>query len=192
MDRNDTAYFRRITPELLESAFKGYKVPENIRQRAKLIMKRFSLWCDGMYIANCIAFDNGTGDGQGHFEKGEIKPENMNRIVNFLMGAYSSSILQSDKEDLMEIIQSGTLSKERMLSGLKKAIKDRRKQINYIRNCKKDYRNSSALYQHSFENVSERLKELRKADKEADNWRIEFLYGEINVIKDTIKMEEAA
>ena len=69
MDRNDTSYFVRLTPEVLESRFDGYDVPENVKTRAKNIMRRFTIngLCDGMYIANCIGMDNGTGDGKGHF-----------------------------------------------------------------------------------------------------------------------------
>lgn len=157
MDRNDRNYFRRPTPEMIESQFDGYDVPENIRKRVALIMKRFCIigLCDGMYIANCIAYDNGTGDGCGHFQEGEITE--VEKIAKFLMGAYSSNIFPCDKETLEDIIANGELQKESMISGLKSAIQIRRNRIDTITDC----------------------------------WRKEFLFGEINVIKDIIQMEAA-
>lgn len=157
MDRNDRKYFRRPTPEMIESQFEGYDVPENIRKRVSLIMRRFTITglCDGMYIANCIAYDNGTGDGKGHFQEGEITE--VSKIVNFLMGAYGCNIFPCDKETLEDIIANGTLPKDSMISGLKSAIQIRKNRIDTI----------------------------------SDSWRKEFLHGEINVIKDTIRLEEA-
>ncbi len=163
MNRNDMTYFKRITPELLESRFDGYTVPENIKQRAKLIMKRFVIkgLCDGMYVANCIAFDNGTGDGKGHFSEGEIKPENVDKIVKYLMAAYKCNIFPRDKEDLTEIIRTGTLSKERMIAGLKNSIEIRHELIRHYEETK-------------------------------DAFHREYVYGEIGIIKDLIKKEEEA
>lgn len=160
MDRHDLKYFKRITPELLESRFDGYFVPENIREVVKLIIKRFAIIgsCDVMYIANCIAADNGTGDGSGHFEEGEIKPEKVEKIAKFLMSVYKSNIFPSEKEDLTEILRTGTLSKERMLAGLKRSIELRRELI-------------AEYFQH-------------------DEFHKEYTYGVIGVIQDLIKQEE--
>ena len=158
MDRNDRSYFKRITPELIESQFEGHEVPESIRKRVALIMRRFTIFglCDGMYIANTIAYENGSGDGHGTFEDTAITK--IHKIVHALMGAYGCNIFPCDKETLEDIIMNGTLEKDAMLSGLKNSIRIRKEKI----------------------------------DNVTDWWRKEFLYGEINVIKDTIKDEEEA
>ena len=193
MDRNDKNYFKRPTPEILESRFDGHVVPEYIKTRAKLIMRRFTIngECDGMYISNCIAFENGTGDGHGSFGEGEIAEDKVGKIVSFLMNAYKCNIYPCDREDLTEIIRTGTLPKEKMLSGLKNAARIRREHIRRIRNTKKDYSEYTARILNRFSNPCELLKQTKKADNESDLWRIEFLYGEINVIKDTILAETA-
>lgn len=158
MNRNDRTYFKKITPELIESQFKGYDVPESIRKRVALIMRRFTIFglCDGMYIANTIAHKNGSGDGKGHFT--DMAITQVSGIVRALMDAYSCNIYPCDKEALEDIIMNGTLEKDAMINGLKNAIRIRKEKIN----------------------------------KSPEEWRKEFLYGEINVIRDTIEEEEAA
>ena len=159
MDRNDIDYFKRITPEFIESGFHGHNVPENIRKRVALIMRRFTIFgiCDAMYIANCIAYDNGSGDGKGNFKEAEITE--IKKIAKYLSYAYGCNIFKEDLEDLEQILRDGELPKDRMISGLKKSAQIRREEINNMKN---------------------------------DAWRIEFLHGEIGVIKDTIEREEKA
>lgn len=192
MDRNDLEYFKRPTSEVLESMFDGYDVPESIKARAKLIMKRFTILglCDGMYIANTIASENGSGDGCGNFDS-HAEITKIDPIVKKLMNAYGSNIFASGKDDLTEIVRTGELPKKRMIEGLQKSIRTRRKLISAIRNQRRDY-TSAAVINSRFSDMQERMKSLREADKEYDLWRIEFLYGEINVIRDTLLSEKAA
>ena len=158
MDRNDEKYFVRLTPEVLESRFDGYDVPENVKTRAKNIMRRFTIngLCDGMYIANCIGMDNGTGDGKGHFTEGEITE--VKKIAAFLMHAYGCNIFNGDEGDLLDILRDGSLPDDRMIDGLKKSIEIRKTRIGQT----------------------------------TDNFRREFMYGEIGIIVDTINRIKAA
>ena len=158
MDRNDEKYFVRLTPEVLESRFDGYDVPENVKTRAKNIMRRFTIngLCDGMYIANCIGMDNGTGDGKGHFTEGEITE--VKKIAAFLMHAYGCNIFNGDEGDLLDILRDGSLPDDRMVDGLKKSIEIRKTRIGQT----------------------------------TDNFRREFMYGEIGIIVDTINRIKAA
>ena len=158
MDRNDEKYFVRLTPEVLESRFDGYDVPENVKTRAKNIMRRFTIngLCDGMYIANCIGMDNGTGDGKGHFTEGEITE--VKKIAAFLMRAYGCNIFNGDEGDLLDILRDGSLPDNRMIDGLKKSIEIRKTRIGQT----------------------------------TDNFRREFMYGEIGIIVDTINRIKAA
>lgn len=185
MDRNDRSYFRRLTPERIDSMFGGYEVPESIRKRVALIMRRFTIFgsCDAMYIANVIAYENGSGDGCGHFDDYAITQ--VNKITRALMNAYGCNIFPEDKDALEDIIANGTLSKERMLEGLKGSIRTRKRAI-------KSLREKRVTGDTQYWLGPEYQKATREAEKEADLWRIEFLYGEINVIRDTIKEEEAA
>lgn len=155
INRADTRYFKRLTPEFIASLFEGHDVPEYVKKRAILILKRFTIFglCDGMYIANTIAYENGTGDGCGQFQEGEITQTD--KIVAALMSAYGCNIFPSDREDLEEIIRTGELPKERMLKGLQNSIRER----------------------------------IEKIRTMSDMERIEFLYGEIGVTRDTIMHE---
>ena len=187
-DRNDRNYFKKITPEFVASMFEGYSVPENIKERVSLIMRRFTIFglSDGMYIANSIALGNGTGDGCGNFEDGEIAEPNIGKIVKSLMGAYGCNIFSEDKEDLTEIIRTGSMEKKRMIRGLESSIRNRRGTIRKIRSkCVKGDPCFVGQFGLDYQ------KATKEAEIEADNWRIEFLYGEINVIRDTILMEKA-
>lgn len=188
MDRNDRDYFKKITPEFVTSMFEGYNVPENIKKRVTLIMRRFTIFglSDGMYIANCIAQGNGAGDGCGKFENREVAEQNVGKIVKSLMGAYGCNIFPEDKEDLTEIIRTGSLEKKRMLRGLESSIRKRRMSIRKIRN-----RHVTGDTRFAGQFGLAYLKATKEAELESDKWRIEFLYGEINVIRDTILMEKA-
>ena len=106
-----------------ESRFNGYNVPENVKSRAINIMKRFDIGglCDGMYIANAIAQENGSGDGCGHFENREITQ--FDKIADFLSRAYGCNIMPDDRADLIDILRDGEISAARMVQGLKKYIK---------------------------------------------------------------------
>lgn len=50
--------------------FDGHKVPTALKEMVEKILKTWTIrgLCDGMYIANVIANESGTGDGMSHFE----------------------------------------------------------------------------------------------------------------------------
>ena len=102
--------------------FNGYNVPENVKTRAINIMKRFVITgvCDGMYIANAIAMENGSGNGSGEFTEATITE--IEKIASFLIHAYGCNIMESDMDDLRDILRDGEISKARMVQGLKKYI----------------------------------------------------------------------
>ncbi len=58
-----------VLEERYAKMFEGHRVPDNIRQAACLALYRFTIVgiCDGMYICNLIAYESGSGDGQGSF-----------------------------------------------------------------------------------------------------------------------------
>jgi hypothetical protein len=59
------------TEEFFIEAFKGAKVPENIRRLSERLCRSYGIRgiCDPMYIANIIALELGLGDGQNNFKK---------------------------------------------------------------------------------------------------------------------------
>ena len=107
------------TPDLtvFERNFEGYNVPEKLRETSMAIMRRFVMTgiCDGMYIANVIADESGLGDGQSHFNGGDGE-FNVKASADFLLRAYGCNI--DNREDLEEIIATGTLPRNRMREGL--------------------------------------------------------------------------
>lgn len=108
-------------------------IPDSLRVRAIAIMKRFNIRgiCDGMYICNCIAFGSGMGDGNSHFKDGEIS--NIQKTADYLLNAYACNIFPEDKADLMQILKTGFLEKERYIKGLKNHVK-------HLENDKKRWR----------------------------------------------------
>ena len=138
--------------------FSGYNVPENVKSRAINIMKRFVIdgLADGMYIANAIAMENGSGDGRGHFSEAPIVEHD--KIALFLSRAYGCNIMESDMEDLRDILRDGDISAARMVQGLKKYIrycqetkKARRHDEYYIEYLEKSIRSARGLI-HSYVN----------------------------------------
>ena len=90
-DSHDTDYM---------AYFDGYQVPENMKNTAIAVMKRFAIHglCDGMYICNRIALTAGIGDGCGHFTGDTI--EEVVKPAESLHAAYGCNIR---KEDLPEL-----------------------------------------------------------------------------------------
>ena len=107
----------------------GYNVPDNIKVRALAIMTRFQIngLSDGPYISNVIAYESGTGDGAGNFTGGDVA--NIDRIADFLTRAYGCNIFKDDRADLIDILQNGTITYNRMIDGLRKYIKHCRGEI---------------------------------------------------------------
>ena len=102
--------------------FEGYNVPESIKTRAIAIMKRFNIWgiCDGMYIANSIAYWSGSGDGQGNFN---TKPNEFTRLMAMkissdLGNSYGCNIDVADRQVVRNIVMSGKLDIQESLRGL--------------------------------------------------------------------------
>lgn len=103
-------------------------VPENLKNTVIAIMKRFTIngWCDAMYICNTIAQYSGTGNGCGSFVSGEIK--NASDIATFLQFAYGHNISKEDILELEEILRTGSLDREKTVTGIR----------NYIERCRQE------------------------------------------------------
>lgn len=120
--------------------FEGYDVPEQLKETAICIMRRFTIFgiCDGMYICNVIAFESGFGDGKGNFP-GKIQID-ISKSADHLMRAYGYNIHNHDTEDLEEILRTGKLDIPKATIGLKDDIDFYKKEI---RSCgeawRKDY-----------------------------------------------------
>ena len=115
--------------------FKGYQVPERLKDTAIAIMQRFTIYgiCDGMYICNKIAHTCGIGDGNGIFTGDDITE--IHRVAEALQSAYGCNICKSDIEELEDIITTGKLNKEKAKRGIKK----------YISNCRKEMKTCDEL-----------------------------------------------
>lgn len=105
-----------------DTYFKGYTVPENIKNIAVCIMKRFTITglCDGMYICNVIATENLIGNGKGDFTGSEII--RAQKTAETLQGSYGCNIYKEDIRELYYIISDGKLDIKKSMEGLKKII----------------------------------------------------------------------
>ncbi|HAS92557.1 MAG TPA: hypothetical protein DCS12_10125 [Clostridiales bacterium] len=94
----------RKTSVFFEKAFRGYKVPEKIRETSEEICNVFNIngICDPMYISNVIARESGSGDGESTFTSDEIK--NIRVIAERLQYAYGSIISRNDIPKLEKIL----------------------------------------------------------------------------------------
>lgn len=104
--------------------FENYEVPENLKRIASAIMERFVIdgICDGMYICNVIAVENGLGDGNGFFVNGDvIYPEKTARRLQF---SYGHNIRKQDIDELVGILKTGRLDRKLSINGLNKLIRD--------------------------------------------------------------------
>ena len=94
--------------------FDGHEVPAALKEMVEEILKTWAIHglCDGMYIANVIANESGTGDGMSHFEAdaGTNVPE-PERIAARLQFAYSSTIPKTDLPELVRILSHHTNEK---------------------------------------------------------------------------------
>lgn len=94
--------------------FDGHEVPAALKEMVEKILKTWTIrgLCDGMYIANVIANESGTGDGMSHFEAdaGTKVPE-AERIAARLQFAYSSTIPKTDLPELVRILSHHTTEK---------------------------------------------------------------------------------
>ena len=144
-----------------EAQFKGYDVPEPVKKRAVAIMQRFTIGgiCDGMYIANCIAYDTGIGDGCGKFFA-EKPVENIRRAAEFLQRAYGCNIFPEDIEELENIISTGRINQNLAIPGINRFIdrcKKEKKTIRpwmseYLDKCIVDARDTLRVYGQPQEN----------------------------------------
>ena len=138
--------------------FSGYQLPVRLRETAIAIMRRFTITglCDGMYIANCIAVDNGLGDGLSHFN-GNYSITDSASPAKFLQYAYGCNIEPDEIGELREIIRNGKLNERAALYGLER----------FIRKCKEE--------KHVCD--SWRIDYLNKCIKEANETYKEVLHG---------------
>lgn len=125
--------------EYYGAGFKGYEVPECVKNTALVIMNRFSIHgeCDGMYICNCIAKTCGIGNGQGVFYSGVIT--NFSEIASSLQLAYGSHIFKEDIPELEEILRMGVLDKGKACNGIEKFINKCKEERNSCDEWRKEY-----------------------------------------------------
>lgn len=102
--------------------FSRYNVPKNIADISTAICTRFTIngECDGMYIANTIAFACGIGDGRGNFTNNKIT-ESLT-ISEQLQGSYGCNILKSEITELQNIIDTGIINKQISIDGISRYI----------------------------------------------------------------------
>jgi hypothetical protein len=103
------------TPEIhsaswFDDAFKTKTpVPEALRVAATRVCKQYNIRgiCDPLYIANCLAFELGAGDGESNFVPGPVRASSsqVEKLADFLKHAYSSCI-QAPKEEVKALLQS--------------------------------------------------------------------------------------
>jgi hypothetical protein len=106
-----------------DEQFKGYEVPESIKNISIQIMTRFSISgvCDGMYICNVIATTCGIGDGCGKFTDDTITKQL--EIAERLQSCYGCNIMKEDIKELENIIITGNIEKEIAIPRMNKYIK---------------------------------------------------------------------
>lgn len=114
---------------ILEKYFEGYTVPDNIKQIASNIIRRFIITgsADGMYIANVIGNVGNCGDGCGNFTSGDVK--NYDQIAAALINAYGCNIEKFERSELELMIRTAKLYKTAAEKGLKR----------YIMKCRTEY-----------------------------------------------------
>lgn len=95
--------------------FDGHEVPAALKEMVEEILKTWTIrgLCDGMYIANVIANESGTGDGMSHFdEDAGIRIPEPERIAARLQYAYNSIIPKLDLPELIRILSSHASKQE--------------------------------------------------------------------------------
>lgn len=120
-------------------AFKGYAVPENIKNIAILISKRFAIngICDPMYISNVVAYTCGIGDGKGNFTGGDITKSR--DIAERIQDAYGCNILKAEVPELTQIIESGEIAKPVAIQGAKNFIERLNQEMKVCAEWRKDH-----------------------------------------------------
>ena len=121
-------------------------VPEYLKVRAIAIMKRFCIngLCDGMYICNVIANQNGMGNGASEFN-GEEKHIDY-KTAEFLQSVYGSNIFFEELSTLADILSTGKLNMFETRKALIQRIALFKKEIkrcdewrvDYLKNCIKN------------------------------------------------------
>lgn len=132
---------------LTEDIMKGRDVPERIGNTAIAIMRRFTITgtCDGMYICNVIAYENGIGDGQGNFTGDGNALRNIPGTARFLQHAYGCNIYQEDIEELEEILATSAFDKSKATHGIQKYIAECRKEKKFCDELRTIYLNNQIL-----------------------------------------------
>ena len=125
-----------------EKYFNGYNVPDKIKNTAIAIMKRFIIegLCDGMYICNVIAHQNGFGDGEGHFFETD-KPIDAESTAEYLMHSYSSCIYKDEKEALKNILLTGSIDRNEAYTGIKSQIRRMKEELRTCDDFRQGYIN---------------------------------------------------
>ena len=92
-----------------------------IERLAKRICRDYILngVCDKTYVANSIAYDSGSGDGQGTIWSDSI---NVVKAARYLKSAYSANIYPDTYEYLIEILSGKRISKLDRISNYRKIL----------------------------------------------------------------------
>lgn len=88
-----------ISEQFLIEAFKGYDVPESIKQTSIDICTKYNIKgiSDPMYISNVIANELGLGDGSHNFYKDVSIVGSIKKLSTRLTLSYGSNIKNSDE-----------------------------------------------------------------------------------------------
>ncbi len=133
---------REFTKKLMEryqKMFEGYKVPENVKKTACMVMFRFTVIgvCDGMYICNTIAHESGFGDGKGNF----TEPASINacKSAEAIQDAYAQNISCYALDELVLILDTGRLDYSMARTGILRDIRELREQRRRAANWRRQY-----------------------------------------------------
>lgn len=117
-----------VLEERYAKMFEGHRIPDNIRQAASLVMYRFTIdgICDGMYICNTIAYESGSGDGQGNFmEPARI---DVRKAARAIQDAYGCNIGRGDIDELAMILDTGKLDYSVARAGMLRDMRELKQQ----------------------------------------------------------------
>ena len=114
--------------------------PKELVDIAKAIKKRFVIngSADEGYITNVIAYENGLGDGESHFN-GETEIKRAKETAIYLQNAYGCNIAKDEIEELENIIITGQINPATTITGLQRYIQKLKKERRTCDEWRKDY-----------------------------------------------------
>lgn len=126
--------------DFFEDAFRGYEVPEKIKNISMAICERFVISgiCDPIYICNVIAAENGIGDGMSHFYGDDIITNPYKTAVR-LEGSYGCNITKAEIPEIEFCLMNGYFEKESAIAGLKLFSERTKKELKSCDEWRKRY-----------------------------------------------------